>query len=226
MSFDTYTIIARIFPLLISAAPLIILSSFVVDRELSDMFKGFKWVGDVTLSVLIVYLLSQVNRLIAIELFEKKYFKDQMNMPTTNLLLHSDSIYSDEFKMKVRERVRADFKIELPTHEEELADEARSRKRIVEIVGLIRNKVGKGQLLIQHNIEYGFVRNLISGSVIGLIASAVDIYLFRYYYISNKAFTVSIITAVFFGAVLLLSKYLINRYGYLYAKRLFQEYLT
>ena len=77
----------------------------------------------------------------------------------------------------------------------------------------------------EHNIEYGFARNLIGGAVIALVMSIVDIV---YFYLINNSliFVVSIITAFLFLILLLSSKLIMTRLGNQYAKRLFVEYLN
>ena len=59
-----------------------------------------------------------------------------------------------------------DFDITLLPEDQEKEKEEEARKKIVEAMSLIRAKVKDGRLLLQHNIEYGFVRNLIGGNEI------------------------------------------------------------
>ncbi len=81
-----------------------------------------------------------------------------------------------------------------------------------------------GRLLLQHNIEYGFARNLIGGAIIGVIMSAFDIIYF--YYNNDKLISgISIALTIFFAILLIIHKPIIKHLGNQYAKRLFQEYL-
>ena len=98
-----------------------------------------------------------------------------------------------------------------------------ARRRIVEIVAQIRQKVRDGYLLLQHNIEYGFARNLIGGAPLGISVSIVCAF---YFYGDSRAITLfSVALAFLWGLLLLLSKTIIGRFGVLYAKRLIQEYI-
>lgn len=99
------------------------------------------------------------------------------------------------------------------------------RKRIVECVGLIRSKVKDGRLVLQHNTEYGFVRNLVGGSTIAALISVVNVVIFVYFHPDSVALTLSIVLAVIYLFIASLGKYLIRRYGYRYSKVLIQEYV-
>ena len=229
MKFDTYTRTARIYPAIISVFPLALLSIGITNKELDQFFEGIssiKILGNISFALVMIYLLSQANRFIAKNLFEKNYFKTELFMPTTNFLLYQNKELSNEYKDKVRQRIRKDFNIQLLSRQEEESKISEARQAIVETVGLVRNKVGDGRLLLQHNIEYGFVRNLIGGAIIGSIGSAASLLFYLKYYPSTVFWSISLTSLIFFISLLLGSKVLMNRYGELYAKRLFQEYLT
>ena len=147
-------------------------------------------------------------------------------MPTTNFLLFTNSEFSKAYKIRLREQIKTDFALEINSENDEQNNLLETRKQIVGAVGLIRNKVKNGQLLLQHNIEYGFIRNLIGGSVLGFIVSIFNLIYFHFISKSVFLFKVSILTALFYLTICILSKFLINRFGQLYAKRLYQEYLT
>jgi hypothetical protein len=228
MIFNKYIITARVFPAIISAIPLLILILRIANKDLKELFDeilALQILGDLTISIVIIYLGSQISRFLGKEVFENKYFQDELNMPTTDFLLYGNEEFSSSYKDKMRNKIQNDFGINIP---KELEDEniTEVRKRIVEAVGLIRNYVKDGKLLLQHNIEYGFVRNLIGGSVIGAIFSLFNIF---YFTLITPKLSITIISGVlvaFFIGLLSFSKVLIQRYGKLYAKRLFQEYLT
>jgi hypothetical protein len=229
MLFKNYTITARIYPAIITSFPLVILSGFIINSDFIKLFTNFNYLkiaSNISMPFIIVYLLAQINRFIAKEIFEKKYFKNELYMPTTNFMLFENDEYSDDFKLKIRDKIQKDFDITLPSKEQERGDNITARKQIVEAIGLVRNKVGKGKLLLQHNIEYGFVRNLIGGSTIAFLVSLLNIGIFKFYLKSDLALNISIATTIIFLAIIIISKFLINRYGILYAKRLFQEYMS
>ena len=171
-----------------------------------------------------MYFLTQINRFLGKFLFEKNMFNNELEMPTTNFLLYSNTEFSYEYKKQMREQISKDFQIDLPDEQEEISDLENARKRIVEAVGLIRQKVKNGRLLLQHNIEYGFARNLIGGAIIGLTMSLFDIVYF-FNHGNNLIGSISIALAIVFGFLLLIHKPIIKHLGNQYAKRLFQEYL-
>jgi hypothetical protein len=145
-------------------------------------------------------------------------------MPTTNYLMFSDNTYSGIHKEKIRKKVLSDFAISLPTIDDENLDEYEARKRIVETMALIRKKLMKNKFLLQHNIEYGAMRNAIGGSVLGLLISLFNI-VFFYLHDVHLAVVISTITLSIYILLILLSKVIINFYGNAYAKILFREYI-
>lgn len=227
MKFDKYNRTARIYPSVIILIPFLLFTiNCDIDnlKEVFDNLLKVKIVGNITVSVVLLYFLVQINRLLGKFIFEKNMFKNELKMPTTDFLLFSDSEFSSDYKNKIRSQILYDFKIELLDEQAELNDIIEARKRIVEAVGLIRQKVKNGRLLLQHNIEYGFFRNLIGGSIIGLLMAIFDIFYFRS--IENEVISIiSIIVASIFAILLLIHKPIITSLGKQYAKRLYQEYL-
>jgi len=158
-------------------------------------------------------------------IFQRFYFKDELYMPTTNYLMFSDKTSSQQHKIKIRNKIFSDFRINLSTAEEESMDEHAARTKIVEIMALIRKKLMGNKFLLQHNIEYGAMRNAIGGSVLGILLSIFNIIFFIKYIEINLAFYISIATLVIYISLVVFSKIIINFYGNNYAKILFREYL-
>lgn len=224
-----YIVKARIYPAVISIIPIIIFFHFYLNNIVSDLFNlviNIKWLGDISISVIFIYLFVQINRFIGKELYEKIYFKNELYMPTTNYLMHSNEKYSKDYKTKIYSKIKNDFGIELVTHEEEEANNLEARRKIVEAAGQIRQKVKNGHLLLQHNIEYGFVRNFIGGSTVAFLLSLMNLYIFYYISYNKIAFGISIFTAIFYLMPIILSKIIINKFGNLYAQRLIMEYMS
>lgn len=227
MKFDKYNRTARIFPSVIILIPFLLFTIYCDIDYLKNVFDNLvkvRIIGGITISIGLLYLLIQVNRFFGKFIFEKSMFKNELEMPTTNFLLFKDSEFSKEYKAKIRKQIKADFEIELSNESEEYKDSENARKRIVEAVGLVRQKMRNGRLLLQHNIEYGFARNLIGGSIIGVVMSVFDIV---YFHINNNEIlvVVSIVLTIFFVFLLLVHRPIIKHLGNQYAKRLFQEYL-
>lgn len=112
----------------------------------------------------------------------------------------------------------------MPTEEERLS-ENETRTRIVEIMFLLRKKLHGNKFLLQHNIEYGAMRNVIGGSVLGAIFSITNIIFFSYLRPTEMAIYVSVFTLSVYTVILLSSKVFIDFYENNYAKILYREYL-
>ena len=221
--FNQYNLKARIFPTIICAIPILLFQYFFLSEEIS-IFLAFlgnlKFTGDFTISIVILYFVSQINRLFSKTFFEKK----EIYMPTTDFLLISNSEYSNEYKVKIYEKLEKDFGLKLPIEKEQKENEIYSRKRISEIMSLARKKVGSGKLLLQHNIEYGFWRNLIGGTIFAVLFSGITTY-FSYSESNKTLLFVSIILLIIYLLILIFNKFIIGRLGKMYARVLIQEYM-
>lgn len=227
MKFDKYNRIARIYPSLIILIPFLIFTLNCNISNLETIFENIlqlKIVGNITISVVLLFFFTQINRLLGKFLFERYLFSNELEMPTTNFLLYTNSEFSTDYKNQLRNQISNDFNIKLPSENDEIKDIINARKMIVESVGLIRQRVKNGNLLLQHNIEYGFFRNLIGGSIIGFLMSAFDTF---YFHINNSIALswLCLCLALLFLTLILIHKPVIRYLGNLYAKRLFQEYL-
>jgi len=223
-----YNITARIYPAIICSVPIFVLNYFLLNLYTADFLssmEGVKWAGGITLSVALTFLLAQAGRFVGKEIFEKIYFRDELYMPTTELLLHSDTTYSPEHKIKVSTKVLNDFGIQICSFEQENQDIIFARRIIAESVSMIRGKVKNGRLLLQHNIEYGFIRNLIGGSLLALYISILNLYIFGFFFPNQLGFYLSLSVGSIYLFFVVVGRYLIARYGSRYAKILIQEYL-
>ncbi len=140
-------------------------------------------------------------------------------------MLFSDSLYSEQHKNKIRDKMASDFAVLLPTKEEEEVDQGNARTRIVEVMALVRKKLHGNKFLLQHNIEYGAMRNVIGGSVIGLVLSLINIIFFSFTAPNKLAVAISVSTFAIYLLLIILSKYIIEFYANNYAKILYREYL-
>lgn len=230
MKFDTYTLKGRIIPAFFSIIiPIMIFNHFYASEEFSKFVgevMGAKLVSNLTISTICLIFLSQFGRVLGKNLFEKNFFKEERFMPTTNFLLFSDDTYSDQHKSKIREKIATDFKSTLPSKEEEAKNINQSRTIIVELMALVRGKLKGNEFLLQHNIEYGAMRNVIGGSILGFLLSIGNIIFFKYMMVNELAVNISIVTLIIYGLLIVLSKILIEFYGKSYAKILFREYLS
>ncbi len=229
MKFDGYSLKARIMPAFFSMIiPIMVFNHFYVSEEFSKFVGGVlgaKIVSNLSISLICLYFLSEIGRIISKNIFQRFFFKEEIYMPTTNYLMFSDQTYSRNHKIDIRKKVLSDFVVSLPTSDEENSDELDSRKRIVETMARIRKKLEKNKFLLQHNIEYGAMRNAIGGSVIGILVSIFNIIFFSKDISIDLAVNISIATLLIYSLLVLFSKVIIEFYGNNYAKILFREYL-
>jgi hypothetical protein len=230
MKFNEYALKARIMPAFFSIIiPIMVFNHFYVSEEFSKFVGGVlgaKILSNLSISVICLYFLSEIGRLISKNVFERIFFRDEAYMPTTNYLMFSDQTYSYQHKVRIRDKVLSDFKIKLPDSAEEEADGHDARKKIVETMALIRDKLNGNKFLLQHNIEYGAMRNVIGGSVLGIFLSIFNIIFFSLFVKVDLAFYISAVTLVIYLLFVLFSKIIISFYGNNYAKILFREYMV
>jgi len=213
-----YTLKARIFPAIITSLPLILLANSIFDSQVHQWLNSDDYTalfGKGTLATAIVFTLSQFNRFIAAEIFEQLISKDETNFPTTRLLLPNDDKLSEATRRAIGIKVRMDFGQELPSNVIP-SDEPKVRRHISDIVRMMRERTRGCKLLLQHNIEYGFARNLIGACPLVVITSGVNIYLFKHQVFSSfpvwgyRASIAYLITAIL---MMVLSKVILDRYG-------------
>lgn len=217
------------FPALLTSIPLFVLYFFSLNPSLENFLSGLfslQVASDITISLALLYGFSQLNRFLSKQLFEKKIFSDGLYLPTTNCLLNRDQSFSDEFKTKLHSKIKTDFGIEILAKAEEAKDELKARKIISEAVGQIRSKVVAGRLTEQHNAEYGFVRNLVGGSVASLSFSIINVGVFGLLSYNTNAIVITMVLGFVYLLVLIFSKKVILSFGQHYARILIQEYMA
>ena len=217
--FNEYNLKARAFPALISALPILLFKHYVADKYFS-LSLLLIISGDVSILIVVIYLMIQVNRFISKMFFEKKsdFYSDQALLPSNNFL-------SNEYKKNIAKKIHQDFKLYLPTLADEKTDIRNAKLRIREIVQLIVGKIKDGNLLLQHNIEYGFTRNLIGGSTIALLISMMNVILSKTKFPNEVYFLVSLLSSFLFFGLLIFHKTILKHYSEEYMHILFREYL-
>jgi hypothetical protein len=221
--FNEYSLKARMFPAFLCAVPFLILKHFLIDPYLGVTLSTSLFLvvfGDISLVAVLMYLLTQINRFIS-----KTLFEDKSNFPTAKMLLPSNKEFSVETRQNLDEKIYHDFHLNLPTLPEENANIDNVKKRIKEIVHFIINKVGGGKLLLQHNIEYGFVRNLIGGSTLAFLVSFGCSIVFGFIFKNMTAYVISTLLATAYLIPIIFSQSILMHYGKEYAEILFREYL-
>jgi len=229
--FNSYTLVARIFPAILCIFPYGIIHIFYLSDRIGAFLNEISAlipepVVGASLSLVLIYLLAQINRGVSKTVWQRIYFRDELKMPTTNFLMYANDQYTDDYKNRMRARIKQDFDIVLPSRTEEQENENETRQKIAQAVSLVRAKVGKGRLLLQHNIEYGFWRNLIGGSTLAVLISLLDVVFFKFIYNNGLALKLSIGLIVLYALPIVFSKFIISHYGEAYARVLFQEYMS
>lgn len=222
-----YTLKARIFPTILAVLPTILLSNAVFDCQVKDWLNASDYsalFGKGAVDLAVVYLLAQVNRLIGAEIFQRLVSSDETNFPTTRMMLPGNQYLSDSFRSAIAAKIKKTLGLELPVVVAPYDDRA-ARRLIVDAVRHMREKTRGHQLLLQHNIEYGFARNLIGACPLALLAACTNIYLYQYGLLPAWGYKASIFYANASMLLMLLSPWILERYGVRYARILFQAYL-
>ncbi|MDK9719176.1 MAG: hypothetical protein OEL57_14920 [Trichlorobacter sp.] len=229
MKFDAYTIKARIAPASVTAlVPMLVFNHFFISEEFRKLIGnilGLKLFSAVTISTISIFFLAEFSRAISKQLFQKIMFQDEMRMPTTEFMLYADFTFSEDFKNRFRARVLKDFKVTLPTSDEEAANCSESRKRIAESITSIRKKLHSNSFLLQHNIEYGAIRNLLGGAVLAVVLSGLNVLMFTEYVANQFAVHISVVLIILYSTLIVTGPWFVKVYGRSYAKILFREYM-
>ncbi len=220
--FDEYSLRARVYPSIIASLPLL-LFLYLLFHDLSEISIIKSVLGSSVITIVLIYFFSDIARNLG-KYTEQKIFHDEIHFPTTELLLHVNKKFSKEKRAKIYEKIRTDFNLELASLEEERRDENAARQSIKEAVGLIRQEVADGRLVLQFNIRYGFWRNLIGISFFPIICSIVGMIFYLIQTNITNFFIFSISTLLYL-AIFVYRKTLLQFFGFQYAEQLFLEYL-
>lgn len=145
-------------------------------------------------------------------------------MPTTNVLMTSSSFFTPEIKKRLRDKVSSDFDIKLYSKVRECKDDINARKQICTAVSQIRVCMRGNEMLLRHNIEYGFFRNLLGGCVFAIGTSIIGLIINHN---TNSNYSLWFLISVgCYSIPVLFSKQILNNYGNNYAKILFEQYLS
>jgi len=227
MKIDQYTILSRFTPAVLTALPIAVLYLYLlrpIIGELVGLYSGWIYLGDFSAAFLFTYVVAQLARAIG-KWLEDKHFVKESDFPTTRFLLHSDRYYSSAYKQRLHSHIGRVLSITLLTPEEEKNNFDEAVKTVRDCVGLMRGRVKHGRLLIQRNMEYGFMRNLLGGSVFGVGCSVFNVIIFLWISQNSIALGLSLALLGIYGVLVLLTRYLLNNFGERYAHTLFSEFL-
>ncbi|MBA9077081.1 hypothetical protein [Rufibacter quisquiliarum] len=195
------------------------------EDSLKSIYEVLPIITNFGLSAAVIFLSTQINRVVSKEIFEHLFFNDELKMPTTEYLLWINDYLDTQIKEALHKKIKEKLGIELLSELDERSNEHRARKINATAVSQIRNKLRDNPLLFQHNIEYGFFRNLIGGS---FLATFISIFITVYSYFKGieLLFATGIILLLVYLIPIILSKFFIKRYGNYYSKILFEQYLS
>lgn len=229
MSIDEYALKARFSPAFLTIIfPIMVFNHFYVSAEFSTFvgeIMGARLVSNLTISAICLYFFAEFGRLIGKNVFERHFFLEESAMPTTDFLLHIDSTFSAEYKKRFRDRIQSEFGLVLATVQEEAQNPELARTRIVEAMALVRKSLTESKALLQHNIEYGAMRNAIGGSVIGAVLSLANVWFFSQVVPHDLAVILSGVSLGLYALLIASSRIIIRFYGRNYAKILYRDYL-
>lgn len=224
---DDYDIFARYIPTAICALPALVLYCYLLQPHFHSLFSllgGIKVAGYLIVPAAAMYFIMQLNNRLVGKILQRRIFRSG-RIPTTQLLMADDPTFSDQRKLEIANKFKADFNKDLPVTGGHLSDENR-RKRITELTSHIRDSMRDNKLVRNHNIEYGFVRNLCGGSFGAILICLANLLIFGLIAWSKPALVISVILLVAFSIIAALSKPLITVFGQNYAHVLYEQYLS
>lgn len=226
---DGYSIYARFFPSIITALPLFILWFFLSKnlqlKDLMSFLLSIKFYGGITISLVFLYFYAQVIRITS-KYFENKYFIKKLGFPTTYLMTYADRTFSENYKDKYRQLAKKHFDFDLLNKDEELQNPIEAQKRLNETTKQVILKVKNGQLVKKQNIWYGFVRNLIGGTIFSIIFCIINIIAGLTVHKSCLFIILSVILLVVYGGMFLFHKPILRQNAETYANQLISEFIS
>lgn len=223
-NFSSYSRNARVYPALITLTPVYLLVHTAIN-SITSLNIYYNFLSNTLAIIVLLYLSADIIRNLG-KIIENKIFSDGSSFPTTELLLHRNSKFTNEKKEEIRKKILAKFSMTLFSEEEESSNENAARKRINEAVGQIRQQVGNGRLLLQFNTRYGFWRNLIGGSFITIPFCFINIIVYNFIFPDAIKLILSIMILSVFLVLSIFKKRILNFIGGQYAEQLYLEFLS
>lgn len=228
MKFNKYKFFAIYFPSIISALPLVLLIFNFENSETIKKFGGFimsiKHIFGVLGTTVLIFLLSSVIRELG-RFIEKIHYKNKLFFPSNTLMLYHDNSFSEQMKLSYRAKLSTDYNYIFPTMEEELNNPQKSLILLNEASKLLATEFQADEQIIEANISYGFVRNIIGGLFIS-IPSAFSCLIIGLYTRNMFLIQISSVLVCIYCLILLFNKLWLNNNSRRYAEKLFSKYLA
>lgn len=228
MNFDRYYLQARMVPALLTIIPSLILFHSFLGPKLIILFSGIEALTNGTglsLSIALLFLWIQLSKLTGRIIFQRLIFQEEINMPTTNFLLHTNHFFTPETKKQIRIKIENCFNLRLYDFRKEQQQELNARKQICLAVSQIREQLRNNKMLLRHGIDYGFFKNLISGSLLACIFCLAGIVLSQEFYSLNPYSEVFTVLIILYILPVLLSGSIMKHFGHYYGKILYEQFL-
>jgi hypothetical protein len=227
--FDRYGLFARLFPAILVALPVYVSWFYAAGLigliPLGHFLESQKILGVLSISVVVLFFYSQMLRLLGKRL-EEKYFKNGLEFPSVSLLLYADERMSESFKDGFREKVKGTLGLEPPSRLDEEEDLLMAKRRLREIIRMVIAKCRGRGLVLQHNIQYGFIRNLLGGAPLGIVLAVIFMLLGKLVVGSTPMLILNGCLAALYGFLLVLKRPLLQRAAREYAEQLLGEFLV
>jgi len=226
--FDSYSLIARLFPTLISTLPIFVLWFFISKlndwNNLLEFIFSLEFFGEVTIGAALIFLYSQLIRTTS-KTTENKLFTSRRGFPSAYLLLYSDSNYSTSYKDEFRRRARSIFGLTLPSMEDEQKNPDEAIRQLRELSKHLVIFIKDGDLVLSHNIWYGFVRNIIGGAVFAIIACLINIIIGTLFIQNVVLWASSLVMLILFAILFALREKVLIQHAEAYGKQLIAEFM-
>lgn len=226
---NEYYLKARLMPTILTIIPLITFYEYVISpliaTALAPVWNLLPVLTDISINVALMFMLVSLNRFLSKIIFQRLFYQDDLKMPSTNYLLPDNKDLDKASRNRYYDLISQDFNIDIRKDLKSLKTENDKRIMIARIVGQIRQLLRENKMLLQHNIEYGFFRNLIGGSVLAVFFSIVLIvisYVFEGEFMKVPAF----LMFALYLLPIVFSKFIIEYHGRNYATVLFDQYAS
>jgi len=218
--FDKYTIKARLLPTFIMILPIIMLLFYSYDKY-NYVFIFIMFIFVIILTYAFSYHVRERGK--KIEIKQKNIWG---GLPTTILLRHrSNFLKTDDY----HKLFKSNFNITLPSIEEEEENPENADQQYETAITLLKEKTRKNEILLNENIDYGFIRNCLGIKTLSLSISTIVflIFILMYYFdsktiiINNNALLfIIILISLILWWVFTISKKRLKTSAYNYAKQL------
>jgi hypothetical protein len=185
---------AHLYPVITSMLVPLFLLIILSSKYLSE-FNNLKYIWNIAITIIpaglvttaIGFGVKNIARSTSKMIFQFPLFKeDETQMPTTDFLLWSNEMISNQRKTQIRLKIKQDIGISLFDEEQERENPYEARQLIVDAVKQIREKTRDNGILFNYNCNYGFMRNFLGANLWALAITLMIIALNFYKpYLSN-----------------------------------------